>query len=323
MKNEAVLIGCAAVLLAAMFSEPGHPLDELDELESPETWGEYDPEWGHEWTAVSVALNPDGSVSRRLPDFVRERLETLIARFEQRFGSATKHGLLNGQVVSEKFCPPEASVHWGDMLARHLGAALLLSEVAVEATIDSVAFGFNSGGGPAALIRLADVEPLTSRSPVPEYAVLTLGQLVVGDRVFCGERGPLSPRDHWLEKNGEVPYQPIVGSRVVLIGAWRGGTVFFDPMHDSWYAEVKSDGELRWVYGFQGRSLDGLKGRIAELDAAGLFDRTHSLARPEADPHARMDFARNWSALVDRGCRPAGFSESGDGSLEPRCELEE
>lgn len=188
-EKTSVLIGSAAILLLAMSTEAGHPLDERTEPDSPETWGEFHPDWGYEWTAVSAALNPDGSISRRLPDFARERLETLIERFEKRFGSARRHGLPDRQVVSEKFCPPEASVHWGDMLARHLGATLLLSEVAVKATIESVAFGFDTGGGPAALIRLADTEPLTSRSPAPEYAMVPLGQLVVGDPCSAGSVG--------------------------------------------------------------------------------------------------------------------------------------
>lgn len=311
-KEKAVLIGSTMLLLVALYSEPGHS---SDEPETPETWGEYHPDWGHEWTAVSVALSPDGSVSRHLPDHARERLETLIERFEERFGSATKHGLQHGQVVSEEFCPPEASVHWGDKLARHLGATLLLSEVAVKATIESVAFGFNTGGGPEALIRLEDVEPLTDRSPAPEYAVVSLGQLVVGDRVFCGERGPLAS-GAW-----RGPYQPAAGSQIVLIGGWRDGTVFAGQSHDSWYAEVMEGGELQWRFGFQGRSLEELQVSIAELEAGGLFARTDSLARPEADPHERMDFARDWSALVDSGCRPAGFRE--ETSLELTCEIEQ
>lgn len=312
------MTGSMLLLLVTAYSEPGHS---RDEPEAPETWGSYDPDWGHEWTAVSAALNPDGSVSRRVPDLARERLEALIVRFEQRFGSAAKHGLRDGRVVSEEFCPPEASVHWGNTLARHLDATLLLSEVAVKATIESVAFGFDTGGGPVALIRLADAEPLTGRSPIPEYALVALGQLVVGDRVFCGERGPLSPRNHWLREDGEVSYQPTVGARIVLIGSWRGGTVFLGPGHDSWYAEVAKSGQLRWIYGFQGKSLPELKARVAELEAAGLFDRTDSLARPEADPHKRMDFARSWSALVDSGCRPVALREGT--SLEPQCEIKE
>lgn len=80
-------------------------------------------------------------------------------------------------------------------------------------------------------------------------------------------------------------------------------------------------GDLQWRYGFQGRTLRELRARIAELEAADLFNRTDRLARPEADPHERMDFARDWSALVDSGCRPAGFSDENSPKL--RCEPEE
>jgi len=52
----------------------------------PETWGRYWPDWGHEWMSVSVALNPDGSVSSRLPDNAREKFEYQMAKFKRLFG---------------------------------------------------------------------------------------------------------------------------------------------------------------------------------------------------------------------------------------------
>jgi len=167
--------------------------------------------------SVSVALNPDGSVSSKLPDNAREKFEYQMAKFKRLFGSAAEHGLDDGVVAPKKFCPPELSLGWGDKIAENLGSILLLSEVAVKATIDSVALGFSAGGSPKALVRLKDVEPLTRRSPSPEYAVFPIGQLVARGHVFCGNRGQIGTGEY------RGPYQPRAGSRIVVTGGWRDG----------------------------------------------------------------------------------------------------
>ena len=311
-KKTAVVIGITTVLLVALYSEQGQA---QDEPEAPETWGKYHAGWGYEWMAASVALNPDGSVSSRVPANSRERFEIKIANFERRFGSAAGHGLKEGQVAPEKFCTPESTIEWGYRVGRHIGSILLLSEVAVKATIKSVALGFGTGASPKALIQLTDVAPLTSRSPVPEYAVLSLGQLVVGDRVFCAPRGPLAA-GQWLG-----PYQPTVGSQIVLIGAWRDGTVYFDEGETGWYAELK-DGELNWQFGYEGRTLEELRVRIDQMERGGLFEYTDHLARPGADEMERTEFERSWRGVVESGCRPMGFHERGaDGKLT--CAIEQ
>ena len=97
----------------------------------PETWGRYRPDWGHEWMSVAVALNPDGSVSSRIPDNSREKFEEQVADFTRLFGSAAEHGLKEGTVAPKRFCPPKGSIGWGDKIAENLGSILLLSEVAV------------------------------------------------------------------------------------------------------------------------------------------------------------------------------------------------
>ncbi len=266
--------------------------------------------------ATSAALNPDGSVSSQVPNKSRREFERQMAKFELMFGSAAEHGLEEGQIAPKRFCPPEESIHWGDKVAEHLGSVVLLSEVAVKATIESVAVGFGTGGFPKALVRLTDAEPLTSRSPVPEYAVFPVGQLVVQDHVFCGHRGPLGTGE-W-----RGPYQPQARSQIVLIGGWRDGTMFLGSSETAWYAEL-DDGVLQWRFGgYEGRSLEELKTRISEMEAGDLFKHTERLARPGADSHERMRFGREWSAAVASGCRPMGVNREGD-DAKLACRIEQ
>lgn len=278
-----------------------------------ETFGRYSGKWGYEWTAATRALNSEGIASVVLPPSARRHVERKRTAFERLFGSATEHGLEHGTVAPRSFCPPEPSGQWGYRLADHLGSVLLLSEVAVEATVIGTTIGLSPSGSPSVLLELADVRPLTSRSPSPQFAVVSLGQLVIGDHVFCGERGPLATGDSLL---------PQVGSRLILIGAWRHGAVFFGELHDSWYAELKGD-ELRWSYGGYGvESLDEIAARIDELERGGLFDQTAELVDPEADPMGRSRFARRWAELVEDDCRPMSVWSDDDGQRLPACEID-
>ncbi len=282
----------------------------------PETWGRYSPGWGHEWMSVSVALNPDGSVSSRVPDRSRKNFEEKIARFERLFGSASEHGLEDGTVAPTRFCPPKGTISWGDKIAENLGAILLLSEVAAKATIESVALGFGTGGYPKALVRLADAEPLTNRSPIPEYVVLPIGQLVTHDRVFCANRGPIGTGDY------RGPYQPQAGSQIVVIGRWRDGTVFLGPS-DAWYAEL-NEGALEWRFGGYGRygnrTLKGMKNLVSRLETRGLFERTDHLTKAEEHSMERVRFGQAWARAVQRGCEPTVVRDGGE-TVE--CETEQ
>jgi len=282
----------------------------------PETWGRYWPDWGHEWMSVSVALNLDGSVSSQIPDNSREKFEEQTADFKRLFGSTAEHGLEEGTVAPKKFCPPKGSIGWGDKIAENLGSILLLSEVAVKATIDSVALGFGTGFYPKALVRLKDVEPLTNRSPSPEYAVFPIGQLVAGGHVFCGDRGQIGTGDF------RGPYQPRVGSEIVLIGRWRDGTVFLGAS-DAWYAEL-NNGVLEWRFGgFGGHArmtLEDVTKLVFELEAGGLFAQTDHLARADQQSMERVRFGQAWARAVERGCEPAVISRNGDATVG--CEIE-
>ena len=310
--------------LVLTFGSPGVGQEEVllsdaegSGLDQHEVFGSYSPQWGYEWTAASRALNPDGTASDSLAPYARDWIEREIADFERLFGSATEHGLRHGTVPPERFYPLDANVSWGFRLADHLGSVLLLSEVAVKATIKSVAFGLGTGGSPKALLGLSDVEPLTGRSPMPEYAVVSLGRLVIGEHVFCGERGPIATGDP------ETAYPPRVGSQVVLIGAWHNGAVLFGEPHDSWYGELRN-GEVRWSYGgYDVESLAAIRSRITELERRGLFEKTAHLVVPEDDRMGRSLFARQWADLVAAGCWPTSVSADEDGLHLPACEVEQ
>ncbi len=302
-----------AIAMAVTFGSAG-----IGQEKSPltETWGRYWPDWGHEWMSVSVALNPDGSVSSKLPDNSREKFEKQIVKFDRLFGSAAEHGLEDGTVAPKEFCPPEGTISWGDKVASNLGSILLLSEVAVKATIESVALGFGTGGYPKALVRLDDVEPLTSRSPVPEYVVFPIGQLVARDHVFCGDRGQLGTGDY------RGPYQPRIGSQIVVICGWRDGTVFLGS-EDAWYAEL-NEGALEWRFGGYGRygnrTLKDMKSLISRLEATGLFEQTDHLARAELHSMERMRFGQAWARAIQRGCEPTAINRDGGEIVD--CEVE-
>lgn len=301
------------VLITALTLAFGPAVTGQEKPPLPETWGRYWPDWGHEWMSVSVALNPDGSVSSRIPPNSREKFEEQVADFKRLFGSVAEHGLEEGTVPPKKFCPPKGSIGWGDKAVATLGSVLLLSEVAVKATIDSVALGFGTGFYPKALIRLKDVEPLTKRSPSPEYAVFPIGQLVARGHVFCGHRGQLGTGDF------RGPYQPRVGSRIVLIGGWREGTVFLGS-EDAWYAELH-DGVLQWEFGgYEGRTLEDITNLISRLETNGVFEQTDHLARPGADPMGRMRFGQAWARAVESGCEPTVINR--EGGKTAGCELE-
>ncbi len=306
MRNLLLAIAMAVTFGSAGMGQEMPPL--------PETWGRYWPDWGHEWMSVSVALNPDGSVSSKLPDKSREKFEEQIAKFERLFGSASEHGLEEGVVAPKKFCPPEGTIAWGNKIAENLGSILLLSEVAVKATIDSVSLGFGTGGYPKALIGLTDVEPLRSRSPVPEYAVFPIGQLVAHGHVFCGHRGQIGTGEY------RGPYQPRVGSQIVLIGGWRDGTVFLGSS-DAWYAEL-NDGALEWRFGgYEGRTLEDVTNLISRLETRGLFEQTDHLARAEQHSKERVRFGQAWGRAVRRGCEPAVINREGGEIVD--CEIEQ
>lgn len=172
--------------------------------EDPETRGDQDrietfgnhfsAEWGYQGTAATRALNPDGTVSESLPPSSRRHVERKMAAFEHQFGSAAEHGLEHGTVVPREFCPLESRPSWGFGLADHLGS-VLLSEVAVEATVSGTTIGLSPGGSPNVLLELTDLGPLTRRSPTPQYAIVSVGQMAIGDHVFCGERGPIATGD--------------------------------------------------------------------------------------------------------------------------------
>lgn len=274
--------------------------------EAPETWGRYFVGSGHEWTAASVALNDDGTVSEDLAPNLRRELEKQQKRFERRFGSAAAHGFSDHDSPPSEFCPRGTYINWmGPDDGGMFGATILLSEVAVTASVGDVVLGFRSYGYPAALLALEDAEPLHGRTPIPSYALVPIGEVVVRDRVYCslGEVGPV----------------PHVGSRVVVLGSWHAGTVLNAHARTGSYAVLGEDGSLNWRFGTRGSStIGGLRRRIREIESRNLFAVTDDLVRQRPNSAERLRFIAAWRRYSDAGCTPStDLTDDGRAVLVP------
>lgn len=144
------------------------------------------------WKSAAYLLDSEGRVKD--PDEfarVREYLNNQSARFIEKFGPASGHGLREGQVPPSSFCVPGGiDLGYGAFYApaTHNGmfdAAVLLAEVAVEATISEIVPGF-SHAWPHNLLALSSVVPLHDKSPSPDYVLVPVYSIVTHDRVFCG-----------------------------------------------------------------------------------------------------------------------------------------
>ena len=132
---------------------------------------------------------------------------------------------------------------------------VLLSEVVVSAEVAEVTYGFYSDGGPAALLALDNVVPLHVNVPIPEYTLVPIGQLVVGDRVICGS--DMEPLYDW---------HPKAGDQIVLISRWRDQAVTLGSLG---LAVVHDDKVLDWKFGLKGP--DSLSVRFAYTMACRSF----------------------------------------------------
>lgn len=247
------------------------------------------------WTSVVRALAegvPDGlhPEARRL---VNEQSE----KFRATFGSAAEHGLQEGRLPPEKFCTVKSIGAGYGLLGPdsrgEFGSGLLLAEVAVVATVTGVIPGIDSLAWVESLLELGDPVPLHGRSPIPDYVLVPVQRVVAEDRVFCGGYGS--------------EFDPVIGSRVVVIGAWVQGVVPLGPGpgNSTMLATVQKDGEsLHWSHGSTGPgNLRDLQARVDEALHGELFSLTSDLVQLEEGAKERKRFAVEWSHRTRRGCR--------------------
>ena len=268
----------------------------------PTTVGPRDVDGDRDWVAASRVLAKDGSVKAvSLPWRLREGLEWQVQN------SSTDHGLEEGEIPSPAHCAPVlGSVTWppgesgGDF-----ASTLLLSEVAIIATLNDAVPGFTANGNPWMLFPLADVVPLHGRSSTPDYVLVPYDRLVVRGRVFCA----VNPSGN-VWRNAK---HPKAGDRVVLVGRWNADGVMrtraFHP-ETAALALVGEREELIWKFGIVNagdspapRSLSGLQDRVDEAAAGGLFDLTAHLHAQEWGSPERREFAEKWRTLHQDGCR--------------------
>ena len=264
------------------------------------------------WKAATYLLDSGGRVKD--PNAyarLRESLNNQSARFIEEFGPASDHGLREGQVPPRSFCVPsgvrdDSGAFYAP--ASHNGmfdAAVLLGEVAVEATVGDVIPGF-SGTWPYNLLAVSNVVPLHGLSPSPDYVLIPVFSMVTHDRVFCG-----GERDEPFVAG--VDYK--IGTRLVIIGSWHDGVV---PMgvgegSSGILAEVQEEGTLEWLFSVSVDRPDppgtllGLTRRIGELASGGLLATTAAVRRErELYSEGRGELGDLVSSLYWSGCRLVG-----------------
>ena len=275
----------AVVLLAPPMEGQGPP-DEILELL---------------WISAARALDEE------IPDSVHPSKRKLIneqsEKFRATFGSAASHDLREGHLAPEEFCTVkgigEGFLLLGPDTGGEFGSGLLLAEVAVVATVADIIPGFGSGAWIESLLELSDAVPLHGRSPIPDYVLLPVQRVVAEDRVFCGGYG--------------AGFDPVIGTRVVVIGPWVEGVVPVDtgPGNSTLFAIVRKDGEsLRWSHGSTGPdNLVDLQWRVEEAVRGNLFKLTSHLARLREGAEEREQFGDEWLRRTRRGCRLVAVDE--------------
>ncbi|MCY3969983.1 MAG: hypothetical protein OXG74_08615 [Acidobacteria bacterium] len=233
----------------------------------------------YEFIAAVRSVDTDGSITWSMPDLhliaplVGEWTKDQIDHFHENFGSIQEHGLVEGSAPPDSFCPPpnELLLHPPRSKVGGFDGTLLLSEVAVAATVADIIPGFSASGHPMALLALSEVVTLTRRSPVPEYALLRLKRLVIAGSVFCDTNVGFS-----------FDYEPRLETRVVLIGTWNHGVVPIGPQATGGLIEVQTDSSLNPIFmagGNQAETLNGLTAYIDQFEDKGFFEATKFIAR--------------------------------------------
>ena len=253
------------------------------------------------WTSAVRALDEEHRDSKRPRAW--ELVDEQSAKFRASFGSAVAHGLREGRLPPKEFCTVPGLggdvVMLGPDTRFEFGSGLLLAEVAVVATVTKVVPGFGLAAWVESLLELGDAVPLHGRSPIPEYVLMPVQRVVAEDRVFCGGYG--------------AEFDPVVGSRVVVIGAWVQGVVPVGPGpgNSTMLAVVEQDDEsLWWLEGILGPgNLVDLEARVEEAVVGNLFELTAHLARLRERAKQRRRFGTEWSRRTGRGCRLIAVDE--------------
>ncbi|MCY3970321.1 MAG: hypothetical protein OXG74_10325 [Acidobacteria bacterium] len=259
---------------------------------------------------VSAARVLDGDAPDTLHPRSRKLIDEQSEKFLAEFGSAARHGLREGRLAPEEFCTVKGIGGGAVYIAgdgAEFGSALLLSEVAVVATVTDIIPGFSYGPLVESLLELGDVVPLHERSPIPGYVLVPARRVVAEDRVFCG---------------GDVyEYDPVIGTRVVVIGPWVEGVVPVGLGPTNLFATVQKDGEsLRWLVEGQGAPAPGnlldLQARVDEAVRGNLFTLTAGLVKLEEWTKKRRRFGREWQRRTHRGCRLIAVDEANGAQTE-------
>ncbi|MCY3930404.1 MAG: hypothetical protein OXH70_01675 [Acidobacteria bacterium] len=266
-----------------------------------------------DWKAASYVLNPDGSVAtERTGPRAARRLTLKSAGFVERYGSAARHGLREGDYPPRELC---VGGEWTSELVGvsyaipesdfKFDASVLLGEVAVTATVSEVMPGFSSEW-PHSLLALTDVVPLHDASPTPAYVLVPVGRVVTHDRVFCGG-----------DPNQSAGYNFSEGTRLVVVGSWRQGVVpVVSGAGDSGLLGViDADGSIDWMMPMiEGAPADlaRLHQRIDDMAAGGLLELRALTSRQEPYSDDRKMVRDLVREQYREGCRIIGYARLGE-----------
>ena len=284
----------------------------------PDTLGAYDADRGHLWIAASQALTPEGLVKST---GIHDRLRRSLA-WQLQHGLAG-HGLQDGEIAAtDQWCAPPQILNAGFAVSEEpqllFISALLLSDVAVTATLSEATPGFFWSGNPAILFALSDVVLLHGRSVVPAHALVPSDRLVIRGRVFCT-----------VTPSRGMKVNPAIGDRVVLLGEWsdhatvRVGS-WLDPMGH--LALVEEGETLHWnilpnavfpKYTQPPSSLEQLHDRVASAESGGLFSATAPLVLQDYGSPERVEFVEMMSDYAFEGCRVLEVAATPDQGLQP------
>ncbi len=271
--------------------------------------------FGYDWIAASAALS-DRGVTPGLNWRLREGLEWQLKK------GGLANGLREGEVpIGDEGCAPSHARSRGFYVQEEwdgrFSTALLLSEVAVVATLEAATPGFFSHGNPGVLFALSDVVPLHARSVPVDYLLVPFDRLVIQNRIFCA----VTPSDaRWRGRS-----HPEVGDRVVVLGE-RGlqGVVRVGAWWDrlGYLAVVDESQTLHWddVMQRAGRptSLLALRSRVEEAVSGGLFDVTKHLVSQKYGSPDRIQFAETLRQYETDSCRVASVHPTDGGGWAPK-----